>query len=93
MVFLQFIIDELGNGKIICSGSIDLLCDYINDFVQQGMEGMIAHYRIQQLPVLREPNLLEIFGLFFQWLMCSGHTMYKISLNQHFKRVETKAEI
>lgn len=41
MLLVQYIIDELNNNKIIKEGPVDLLCDFINDFLQIGVQGMI----------------------------------------------------
>lgn len=50
--------DELNNKKIISEGSIDLLCDYINDFLQYGVQGMIGYYQIDNLAVFGDSVML-----------------------------------
>lgn len=33
MLFLQFIIDTENNKKLLTESSLDLFCEYINDFI------------------------------------------------------------
>jgi hypothetical protein len=44
MLLVQYVVDELNNTNIIKEGPIDLLCDFINDFLQIGVHGMIDDY-------------------------------------------------
>ena len=46
MMLFQFIINELNNSKIIYEAETDLLWDYINDFIQNGVEGLIQYYQV-----------------------------------------------
>jgi hypothetical protein len=92
MLLVQFIMDELGSAQVIREGPVDLLCDFINDFLQVGVRGMAEYYAVGELAMLREENLLDIFEGLFQWLMLSHYTNYRICLNSPPKTLETCAE-
>lgn len=91
MLLVQFVSDELSNTNLVKDGPIDLLCDFINDFLQIGIPGLIESYELGELSILREENMLELFQWFFQWLMVKKYTNYRIGLNCGFKKVETTA--
>jgi hypothetical protein len=70
-------------------GPVDLLCDYINDFMQIGVQAMTKYYEINNVGIFKEERMLEVFQAFFQWLMIKKYTNYRISLNGSFKNVES----
>lgn len=52
----------------------------------------MSQYEIGNLSIFREEVMLEIFEMFFQWMMANQYTNYRISLNWGFKKAETRAE-
>lgn len=39
-LYLQFIIDEENNKSVITSASVDIMCEYINDFIQNHLKAL-----------------------------------------------------
>lgn len=40
MLFLQYLVDEENNKKILRESTMDLFCEYINDFVEEHLKEM-----------------------------------------------------
>jgi hypothetical protein len=40
MLFFQFIMDEENNRKILEESNMDILCEYVNDFIENNMKEM-----------------------------------------------------
>jgi hypothetical protein len=61
VLLVQFVIDELKDNKIITEGPVDLLCDFINPFVQNGLSRMASQYSISSLAVFGDGVAVSIF--------------------------------
>lgn len=49
------------NPNIISEGSIDLLCDYVNDFIQIGLSRLTEVYKISEMHLFESENVIGIF--------------------------------
>jgi hypothetical protein len=84
MLLVQFTIDSLSNPRLVAEGQVDLLCDHINSFVQEGLGNMARRYEISHLAIFEEEVVLQLFSAFFQWLIARKYTNYRITLNTDF---------
>jgi hypothetical protein len=58
--------------------------------MQVAVQGMSSYYKVGELSIFKEENMLEIYQDFFQWLMLKKYTNYRIRVNCGFKKVETR---
>ncbi len=78
MLLVQFIIEQRKDSLVLTQGSVDLLCDYINNFLIHGLPRMARVYSLTNLAILTEQGVLTVFQSFFGWLMAKGFTNYRI---------------
>lgn len=49
MLYLQFIIDEENDKNVIKTVSVDILCEYVNDFIQNHLQALAEYYELESM--------------------------------------------
>lgn len=91
MLLVQFAIEQLNDRRIITEGSVDVLCDFINQFLEEGLPRMTTDYSLSNLAVLAQETVLPVFENFFGWLMAKQYTNYRIRLSTDLQHVGSAA--
>lgn len=78
VLYLQFIIDEENNKNIIKTASVDILCEYINDFIQNHLQALAEYYELENMEIMREHIVIGVFSNLFKWMMIKQYTKYVI---------------
>jgi hypothetical protein len=81
VLFLQFIIDEENNKNILRTATMDIFCEYINDFMQNHLQAMAEYYEVENMVIVREDIAISVFNALFQWMMLKKFTNYSIKIN------------
>lgn len=80
MLLVQFIIEQRKDSLVLTSASVDLLCDYVNNFLLHGLPRMSRVYSLTNLAILTPQFLLPVLSYFFTWMMANHYTNYRITL-------------
>jgi hypothetical protein len=80
MLLVQFIIEQRKDPLVLTRAPVDLLCDYVNNFLLHGLPRMARVYSLTNLAVLAPNILLPVLNYFFAWMMANQYTNYRISL-------------
>jgi len=46
MLFIQYIIDEENTKKVLTESNMDLLCEYVNEFIEEHAREMAEYYEL-----------------------------------------------
>ena len=82
MLFLQYIIDVEDSKKILWQLNMDLMCEYLNDFVVDHMKEMASDYEFESHWLTDRQNAVKVFYTFFAWCTSKRYITYKINLSQ-----------
>ena len=82
VLLLQFIMDSQNDKKAMTNLNMDILCEYINEFMESNMSQMAEYYELENLWLLRADKATHLFHLFFQWSMRMKYVTYHIALKK-----------
>ena len=92
MLFLQYILDDQNNKLLLTEGTLDLICEGANEFIEEHLKAMAGYYGVGGLWLLQRPNTIATLSQFFNWCSYKHFITYHINVTENQRSQGTQSD-